>query len=111
MLTRKEWKSIVRALLLAGLGSAVTAFGIWSRGPTVAVSAEAGQNQAAAPRTQVTPPQNRPAQNPNTVYTNYEPVDGKGGEEVSGPYQVVKGWPQPVTAGWTINAETMYAES
>ena len=41
----------------------------------------------------------------------YEPVDGKGGEEVSGPYQVVKGWPQPVIDGWTINAETMYAES
>jgi hypothetical protein len=39
------------------------------------------------------------------------PSTERAGEEVSGPYQVVKGWPQPVIDGWTINAETMYAES
>ena len=55
--------------------------------------------------------QNVPPTNPNTTYDTYAPVDGKGGEEVSGPYNVVKGWPQPVTPGWTINAEGIYAES
>jgi hypothetical protein len=50
-------------------------------------------------------PQGQPPLNPNTVYSTYSPVDGKDGEEVSGPYDAVKGWPQPVTPGWTINAQ------
>jgi len=98
--------STAKALSLVCLGMALGGVGAWSRGP-----AEAAGPEKAPPQAQPTPPQNRPPQNPNTVYTNYEPVNGKGGEEVSGPYQVVKGWPQPVTEGWTINAETMYAES
>ena len=106
------WKlnSTARALSLVCLGMAVGGVGAWSRGPAVAAGPEQARNQAPA-QAQPAPPQNRPPQNPNTVYSNYEPVNGKGGEEVSGPYQVVKGWPQPVTEGWTINAETMYAES
>src|ERR1700680_2723159 len=55
--------------------------------------------------------QNQPPENPSTVYSTYSTVDGKGGEEISGPYEVVKGWPQPVTPGWTINAEGIYVES
>jgi hypothetical protein len=57
------------------------------------------------------PPKNPPPVNPNTRHTTYAPVDGKGGQEVSGPYEVVKGWPQPVTDGWTINAEGLFIES
>ena len=55
--------------------------------------------------------QNAQPVNPNRTYDTYAPVDGKGGEEVSGPYEVVKGWPQAVTPGWTINAEGIYVES
>jgi hypothetical protein len=55
--------------------------------------------------------QNVPPTRANRTYDTYEPVNGKGGEEVSGPYQVVKGWPQPVTPGWTINAEGIYVDS
>jgi len=100
----------VRALSLVCMGIALGVAGAWSRGPAVAAGPEQASNQAPR-QAQPAPPQNRPPQNPNTVYTSYEPVNGKGGEEVSGPYQVVKGWPQPVTEGWTINAESVYAES
>lgn len=76
----------IRALALMGLGAALTVLGTtWSQGQT--------------------------ARNPNTVYSTYAPVDGKGGEEVSGPYEVVKDWPQPATPGWTINAEGIYVDS
>src|SRR2546425_8251872 len=106
------WKlnSTAKALSLVCMGMALGGVGAWSHGPAVAAGPEQGRNQPP-PQAQPAPPQNRPPQNPNTVYTNYEPVNGKGGEEVSGPYEVVKRWPQPVTEGWTINAETMYAES
>lgn len=70
-----------------------------------------GLGAALGSQTQPAAPQNQPPQNPNTVYSSYSPVDGKGGEDVSGPYEIVKGWPQPVTPGWTINAEGIYVES
>ena len=70
-----------------------------------------GLGVALGSQTQPGPPQTPPPANPNTVYSTYAPVDGKGGEEVSGPYDVVKGWPQLVTPGWTINAEGIYVES
>src|SRR5437762_13318648 len=86
----------VNVTLALALGLALGAVGTWSL---------SAQNQPAA-----LPPEAL-ASNTNVMSSAYEPVDGKGGEEVSGPYQVVTGWPQPVTEGWTINAETMYAES
>jgi hypothetical protein len=46
-----------------------------------------------------------PPVNPNLRHSTYSPVDGKGGQEVSGAYEVAKGWPQPVIEGWTINAD------
>jgi hypothetical protein len=70
-----------------------------------------GLGVALGSQTQPAAPQTQPPANPNTVYSTYSPVDGKGGEEVSGPYDVVKGWPQFVTPGWTINAEGIYVES
>ncbi len=81
-------KLILRSLALVGLGA------------VLGVKAQEGRGQGAPPPL-----------NPNTVYETYSPVDGKGGEEVSGPYEVVKGWPQQVTPGWTINAEGIYVES
>src|SRR4051812_23958013 len=78
------------------LGLAIGALGTWSL---------SAQNQPAPL------PPGALASNTNVMSSSYEPVDGKGGEEVSGPYQVVKDWPQPLVEGWTINAETMFAES
>lgn len=91
--TRHSGVSVALALVF---GLAVGALGSWSL---------SAQNRPAAL------PPGALASNTNVMSSAYEPVDGKGAEEVSGPYQVVKGWPQPVTEGWTINAETMYAES
>lgn len=65
MLGRKE--SIVSALLLVGVEVALAA---------------ATQNQ---------PPPVGPPVNPNLRHSTYLPVEGKGGQEVSGPYEVVKG--------------------
>lgn len=90
---RWRLKANVGALLLFGVGSVLVA----QRGTMPA------SGQAAAP--------SPPPVSPNTINANWEPVNGKGGEEVSGPYQVVKGWPQPVTPGWTINAEGIWVES
>ena len=39
------------------------------------------------------------------------PVDGKGGQEVSGPYQVVLNWPQRLEPGWTVSGDAIYVES
>jgi len=91
--------------LALALGLVLGALGAWSLGAAREVAA-AGLQQGEA---KALPP-GALASNTNVISSAYEPVDGKGGEEVSGPYQVVKGWPQPVIDGWTHNAETMYAE-
>ena len=57
------------------------------------------------------PPLVGPPVNPNLRHSTYSPVEGKGGQEVSGPYEAVRGWPQQVTEGWLINAEGIYVES
>jgi hypothetical protein len=89
MIRLKLGATLGALLLLMGLGSALVAQNRGRGGPT--------PNQGSS--------------QPNVVYDSYAPVDGKGGEEVSGPYDVVKGWPQPVIEGWTINAEGIWAES
>lgn len=94
MFVRKE--SIIRDLLLVAVGAALVA-ATWSTG-----RAAAAQDQ---------PPPVGPPVNPNIRHSTYSPVDGKGGQEVSGPYEVVKTWPQPLIEGWTINAEGIYVES
>jgi hypothetical protein len=48
---------------------------------------------------------------PNTTHFSYAPIEGKGGEEVSGPYQVVMDWPQKITPGWTVTGVAIYVES
>src|ERR1700741_1937804 len=101
--TRHSGMSVTVAL---GLGLALGALGTWSLGAARAVAAAGLQQGEPAAL-----PPGALASNTNVLSSAYAPVDGKGGEEVSGPYQVVKGWPQPVVDGWTINAETMYAES
>jgi hypothetical protein len=101
--TRHSGMSVAVALVL---GVVVGALGTSSNGAARDVAAAGLQQGQTAPL-----PAGALASNTNVLSSAYEPVDGKGGEEVSGPYRVVKGWPQPVTEGWTINAETMYAES
>jgi hypothetical protein len=101
--TRHSGMSVTLAL---GLGLGLGALCTWSVGGTRSVAAASLQQGRSAAL-----PPGALASNTNVMSSAYEPVDGKGGEEVSGPYQVVKGWPQPVIDGWTINAETMYAES
>jgi len=32
----------------------------------------------------------------------YMPVNGKGGEDLSGPYEVVEGWPAQIMDGWRL---------
>jgi hypothetical protein len=105
MSTRKEWKPILKVLLFTVLGAALIVAGTWFLDRPLEAGAAAGQEAQA-----VHEPPSREV-NPSTVKDVYAPVDGKGGEEVSGPYEVVMGWPHPVTEGWSINAETMHAES
>ncbi|PYU29897.1 MAG: hypothetical protein DMG31_15455 [Acidobacteria bacterium] len=105
MPAHNESKSKVKALLLVGLGSTLIAVGAWFPGrgaQAVAVSQESSQAVHEPPSREV---------NPSTIHDVYTPVDGKGGEEVSGPYEAVKGWPKPLVEGWSVNAETIYAES
>src|SRR5262245_12957354 len=105
-MTEQTRHSRTSVMLALGLGVALGAIGNWSHGAVRDVAAaDLQQGQAVAL------PPGALASNTNVISSSYEPVDGKGGEEVSGPYQVVKGWPQPVVEGWTINAESMYAES
>jgi hypothetical protein len=105
MTERTRYSGVSVALALA-LGVVLGALGTLSQGAARAVTAaDLQQGEPAAL------PPGALASNSNVISSAYEPVDGKGGEEVSGPYQVVTGWPQPVVEGWTINAETMFAES
>jgi hypothetical protein len=74
-------RSNVRALLFMALGSLLTlaALTLFEQvAPRIAAQAQrvAGQNRPAA--ASQAPPQ------PNTLYSTYEPIDGKGREEVSG---------------------------
>lgn len=78
-----QW--MMRAALLAGLVSAVAA-----------VRVVLAQHEPAAD---------------NTRLFTYEPVDGKGGQEVSGPYRVVLNWPQALRDGWTTIGVAIYVES
>ncbi len=39
---------------------------------------------------------------PHLLPHDYLPVGGKGGEDLSGPYAPVPGWPKPVEAGWRL---------
>jgi 6-bladed beta-propeller len=106
-MSERKPQSRLSVPLALGLGLVLGALGTWAYGPargTVAAVPEPAPASAPAP-------QNAPPPNPNLTYSTYEPVDGKGGEEVSGPYEVVKDWPQPVTEGWTINAEGIYVDS
>jgi hypothetical protein len=80
--TRHSGMSVTLAL---GLGLALGALGTWSLGPAREAAA-AGLAQGQAPAAL---PQGALASNTNVISSAYEPVDGKGGEEVSGPYQVV----------------------
>lgn len=49
----------------------------------------------------------------NTHHFNYSPVEGKGGEDISGPYEVVPDWPKPFHEnGWVMGRVAgVYAES
>ncbi|OFW15658.1 MAG: hypothetical protein A3F70_06890 [Acidobacteria bacterium RIFCSPLOWO2_12_FULL_67_14] len=50
----------------------------------------------------------------NTRARPYSPVNGKGGQDLSGPYEVVVGWPQPLPnhEGWQMSrAAGVWAET
>jgi len=40
---------------------------------------------------------------PHMLPQPYRPVNGKGGEDLSGPYEVVDGWPDAVEPGWRLS--------
>jgi peptidylamidoglycolate lyase len=40
---------------------------------------------------------------PHMLPQPYGPVNGKGGEDLSGPYEVVEGWPDQVEPGWRLS--------
>jgi len=37
---------------------------------------------------------------PHMLPQPFLPVNGKGGEDLAGPYEVVDGWPEPIEEGW-----------
>jgi hypothetical protein len=39
---------------------------------------------------------------PHMLPQPYAPVNGKGGEDLSGPYEVVDGWPATIMEGWRL---------
>ena len=39
---------------------------------------------------------------PALLPRSYEPVNGVGGEDVSGPYSIVEGWPRPIHSDWRM---------
>jgi hypothetical protein len=39
---------------------------------------------------------------PHMLPQPYLPVNGKGGEDLSGPYELVEGWPAQITEGWRL---------
>ncbi|OFW01681.1 MAG: hypothetical protein A3I61_03465 [Acidobacteria bacterium RIFCSPLOWO2_02_FULL_68_18] len=104
MRTDTTMKSMAKGLLLAVLGSVVTACLFLVPGRSS--EAVAAQNPPAPPIPGAF------AANPNLRHNTWTPVNGKGGQEVSGPYEVVKTWPQQAaTDGWTTNAEGIYLQS
>jgi hypothetical protein len=40
---------------------------------------------------------------PHMLPQPYGPVNGKGGEDLSGPYEVIEGWPDAVEPGWRLS--------
>lgn len=49
----------------------------------------------------------------NTHHFSYSPIEGKGGEDISGPYEVIPDWPKPIHSdGWVMGRVAgVYAES
>lgn len=39
---------------------------------------------------------------PTLLPRSYEPVNGIGGEDISGPYEIVEGWPKPIHPDWRM---------
>ena len=99
-------RSIAKSLSMVVLGAAVTA-GAFLMLPGRPSEAAAAQNQPPPP-----PIPGAFPTNPNVRSGTWTAVNGKGGQEISGPYEVVKTWPQQaVTDGWTINAEGIFIQS
>ena len=81
------------------------------------------QTPAAEPHGQVVPDSIRPTKSP-TLYpdaklssphahhNSWMPVNGKGGEDLSGPYEPVEDWPAVIEPGWRMSAVAgVYPES
>ena len=98
-------KSIAKSLLMVVLGAGMTA-GAFVMLPDQPSEAAAAQDQAPPPLPGAFP------MNPNLRHNTWTPVNGKGGQEISGPYEVDTKWPaQRVADGWTINAEGIFLQS
>jgi hypothetical protein len=39
---------------------------------------------------------------PHMLPQPFLPVNGKGGEDLAGPYEVIEGWPKPIEEGWRM---------
>src|SRR5437879_12648985 len=49
---------------------------------------------------------------PHMLPHSFMPKRGKGGEDLSGPYEPVEGWPEPIDEGWRMaGAAGIIAES
>src|SRR5581483_3049111 len=49
---------------------------------------------------------------PHGVHQPYLPVNGKGGEDLCGPYEPVEGWPRVIEPGWRLGGVAgVYPES
>ena len=100
MLVSKKLPWMRKAVLLAGLVSALAAVRAWPPGraaEAAAVPPEPLQHDLGAE---------------NTHAFDYGSVEGKGGEDISGSYEVVADWPQPLHSDWVMGRVAgVYAES
>lgn len=110
-------KRLTRDALLVTVAAALGAVAAtWSPGRTV--QATAGVGQQLAPTQQLRPgePDNHPPPSFRCC-DDAEPVNGKGGSAISGPYEVVKDWPEmphkdmvfQTVAGIAIDGDRIYA--
>ncbi|MBI2833905.1 MAG: 6-bladed beta-propeller, partial [Acidobacteria bacterium] len=93
-------KGLIRIALVLGVASALAAVSAWS--------ASRAAEAAGVPLLQHDPNAR------NTLPRSTEPVDGKGGEDLSGAYVVDPDWPQPLhpNTNWIMGGVAgVYAES
>lgn len=82
----------LQAILAAGVVSAVVAANVWSQRVQTTNHPEVGHFEIG--------------------YEEVEPVNGKGGSDISGPYSPVRNWPEPFEGGGIFGAvASVFAQS